>query len=390
MNKILRLTFVALLAMVSNVINAETKFDFANDALTMFGFTSASSSTSSDGDFNEAKSYTLDGITITVSPADEGQENANRVWGTAGKYTLRMYSGTLKVSSKTALKNISFEVSKINVTPSTGTYANKVWTAKGDEKEVTFTIGGNTQISAMTVGGSGEATQVTWNNKSFADLVSATANISNVNLTLKDAKVVYVQEVTAGTKYNYAIRQDGQALMLYGSALQLPLNATISGELKCDYAYYYGIPELKDISGSTSTDGLTITKSSSTEYDATPATVADILALKHVADLVSLSNVTINSDGNIVDGDNVLTNYKGIDLKDYADGKMHTVIAWFNAIYKNKCEVAAVSIDGTSTGIQNTSVVSTFKSVRYNLAGQKVGKDYKGLVIENGKKIMVK
>ena len=75
MNKILRLTFVALLALVSNVINAETKFDFANDALTMFGFTAASSNSSSDGDFNEAKSYTLDGITITVSPADEGQKN---------------------------------------------------------------------------------------------------------------------------------------------------------------------------------------------------------------------------------------------------------------------------------------------------------------------------
>lgn len=390
MNKILRLTFVALLAMVSTAINAQTTFDFANDALKMFGFTGASSSTSTDGDFTEAKSYTLDGVTITVSPADEGNKNSNRIWGSAGKYTLRMYSGTLKVSSKTALKSISFTASKIAVTPSTGTYSDKVWTAAGDEKEVTFTIGGNTQLSAMTVGGNVEVPEVTWNNKSFAELVSATENISNVNLTLKDAKVVYVKEVTAGSKYDYAIRQDGQALMIYGSALQLPLNATISGELKCDFAYYNGIPELKDISGTTSKDGLTITESSSTDYDATPATVADILALKHVADLVSLSNVTINADGNIVDGDNVLTNYKGIDLKEYADGKTHTVIAWFNAIYKGQAEVAAVSIDGTSTGIHSISVESSAKAVRYNLAGQKVGGNYKGVVIENGKKIVVK
>ena len=299
-----------------------------------------------------------------------------------------MYSGTVKVSSTTALKSISFSASKISITPSTGTYDKKVWTAKGDEKEVTFKISGPTQLSEMIVHLSGES--VTWNNKSFADLTSATEDISNVNLTLKDAKVVYVKEVKQenGTVYDYSIRQDGKALIVYGTALQLPLNATISGELKCDFDYYNGIPELKD-NGSTSKDGLTITESSSTEYDATPATVADILALKHIADLVTLSNVTINVEGNIVDGNNVLTNYKGIDLKGYADGKTHTIIAWFNAIYKNNAEVAAISIDGSTTGISKIQTSAT-KSVRYNLAGQKVGADYKGVVIENGKKFVNK
>lgn len=387
MNKILRYVFVALLAVVSNAINAETKFDFANNALTMFGFTAPSSDSSNDGDFNEAKSYTLNGITITISAADK-DKTANRIWGSAGSYSLRMYSGTLKVSSTKALKSISFSASKISITPSTGKIDKKVWTAKGDEKEVTFKISGSTQLSEMIVLLSGES--VTWNNKSFADLTSATENISNVNLTLKDAKVVYVKEVKQKneTVYDYSIRQDGKALIVYGTALQLPLNATISGELKCDFNYYNGIPELKDNS-STSRDGLSITESSSTEYDATPATVADILALKHIADLVTLSNVTINVEGNIVDGNNVLTNYKGIDLKGYADGKTHTIIAWFNAIYKNNAEVAAISIDGSTTGISKIQTSAT-KSVRYNLAGQKVGADYKGVVIENGKKFVNK
>lgn len=389
MNKILRLTFVALLALVSTAINAETKFDFANNALTMFGFTAASSSSTNDGDFNEAKSYTLDGITITISAADKNQETPNRIWGSAGSYSLRMYSGTLKVSSTKALKSISFSASKkFSITPSTGKIDKKVWTAKGDEKEVTFKISGSTQLSEMIVLLSGES--VTWNNKSFADLTSATENISNVNLTLKDAKVVYVKEVKQKneTVYDYSIRQDGKALIVYGTALQLPLNATISGELKCDFNYYNGIPELKDNS-STSRDGLSITESSSTEYDATPATVADILAHNHIADLVALSNVKINADGNIVDGNDVLTNFKGIDLKGYADGKTHTIIAWFNAIYNNKAEVAAISVDGSTTGISNIQT-SAAKIVRYNLAGQKVGADYKGVVISNGKKYVNK
>ena len=81
MNKILRYVFVALLAVVSNAINAETKFDFANNALTMFGFTAASTSSTHDGDFIEAKSYTLNGITITISAADKNQQTANRIWG---------------------------------------------------------------------------------------------------------------------------------------------------------------------------------------------------------------------------------------------------------------------------------------------------------------------
>ena len=48
-----------------------------------------------------------------------------------------------------------------------------------------------------------------------------------------------------------------------------------------------------------------------------------------------------------------------------------------------------VTVDASATGI--SSVESKQQpSVRYNLAGQKVGADYKGVVIENGKKVVVK
>ena len=42
------------------------------------------------------------------------------------------------------------------------------------------------------------------------------------------------------------------------------------------------------------------------------------------------------------------------------------------------------------TGINNITVDNAKKGVRYNLAGQRVGKNYKGIVIENGHKVVRK
>lgn len=47
-------------------------------------------------------------------------------------------------------------------------------------------------------------------------------------------------------------------------------------------------------------------------------------------------------------------------------------------------------INDPTTGINNISVDPSDNTPAYNLAGQRVGKDYKGVVIKNGKKILVK
>ena len=43
-----------------------------------------------------------------------------------------------------------------------------------------------------------------------------------------------------------------------------------------------------------------------------------------------------------------------------------------------------------STGISTVKATAENNSVIYNIAGQKVSKDYKGLVIKNGKKMIQK
>ena len=45
---------------------------------------------------------------------------------------------------------------------------------------------------------------------------------------------------------------------------------------------------------------------------------------------------------------------------------------------------------GTSTGIQSVKTAKNTNSAIYNLAGQKVSASYKGIVIKNGKKLMIK
>ena len=51
---------------------------------------------------------------------------------------------------------------------------------------------------------------------------------------------------------------------------------------------------------------------------------------------------------------------------------------------------AVVTVLTDATGINNITVDNAKKGVRYNLAGQRVNESYKGVVIENGKKIIVK
>lgn len=51
---------------------------------------------------------------------------------------------------------------------------------------------------------------------------------------------------------------------------------------------------------------------------------------------------------------------------------------------------AIVTVLTDATGINNITVDNAKKGVRYNLAGQRVNESYKGVVIENGKKMIVK
>ena len=56
----------------------------------------------------------------------------------------------------------------------------------------------------------------------------------------------------------------------------------------------------------------------------------------------------------------------------------------------NGCHIYTIKVEAGSTGISTVKAQKAQNNVIYNLAGQKVGNDYKGIVIMNGKKFMQK
>ena len=53
-------------------------------------------------------------------------------------------------------------------------------------------------------------------------------------------------------------------------------------------------------------------------------------------------------------------------------------------------EFIGLGDDDETTSINNIGATTLTNGPRYNLAGQKVGESYRGIVIENGKKFVVK
>ena len=165
MNKFLRYSLIVTLLTFLNMSFAHAEdvvFDFDNDYATLFPtLAGTSSSDGNDGDFTAATtSAAVSGATVTVSAANEGVSNANRIWSSAPR--LRMYSGTLTINAPQNIKKIVFTLATknskfgggnntANVGTLTGTDGDTEATWTGDASEVLITIAKNTQISKITL-----------------------------------------------------------------------------------------------------------------------------------------------------------------------------------------------------------------------------------------------
>ena len=155
MNKILRFSFLSMLMMLFGINSYadDVTFDFSgSNAYEQFGLAGFSANGVSDGDFTENKSVTVNGVTLTVSPSTTN--TPNRMWSGS----LRLYGGTLTISSKQAITALNFTLNSNkwgNNSCSAGSFtSNGVWS--GSANEIVITIGGNTQIKSLTVTVGGE------------------------------------------------------------------------------------------------------------------------------------------------------------------------------------------------------------------------------------------
>ena len=407
MKKLLRYSLTLVFALVASVGFAQTTFDFDNDYKTLFpGLPGVSSMESNEGDFNEATTCTVDGIAVTVSAKEEGITNANRIWTSSAR--LRMYSGTLTVQAPEGK-----QISKIEIAQKKWNANNKVdngtidktgnWT--GSANKVVYSIAANTQIKSMIVtlgeGGTPQPpVEITYTDvASVKDLLANyKEDTKNLNLTLTNAKVTFVNEYK-GTINTY-VREGDTAIELRTLGFNMPVNSILNGKVKVDLKYNYGVPYLTANAG-TDDESITVTES---EEAAQPieATIADLLANKYLNDLVTIKNFTFSKEEYDTgkfnyyanDGEQKIMIYDKFNkvggVAELTEGEVYNVTGLYGAIFKGLPEILPTQkvVPGTSTGITNITTSAADNAPIFNLAGQKVGKGYKGVVIKAGKKMI--
>lgn len=316
-----------------------------------------------------------------------------------------MYSGTLTIETTDGKKmsEIEFETGSkwAANTADVGTLNGKKWS--GDADKVVFTIAGNSQMKSITVKIAGTVTTYTDVNSVEDLLKNYTAAKENLNLKLTNAKVTYVNtyvDKSNNTIVNAYVRDGNSAIELRTLGIETPVNSLLNGSVKVDLKFSYGVPYLVANDG-TSADDLTVTAS---EEAAEPieATVADILDNKYINDLVTIKNFTFEKDEYqegkynyyAKDGDKKIQLYDKFDkvggVANLTDGETYTVTGIFGAIY-NKTNIPEIipvkAIDESATAIDTIEQApATTNAATYNIAGQRVDKSYKGIVIVNGKK----
>lgn len=419
MNKILRISMIAVLAFIANV-------SFGQEAIFTETFDKCTGKGGNDGVWsgnlgNKAlsDSYT-DNAGWVGTKANAGSKCA--VMGTsskAGKITSPSISGiTGDATLKFKIGAWKGDGTKIKLSTSNGTLEATTATFYNEKfAEITLYITNITDDFKITI----EA-NVASNNRFFLDevkvykgklpkpeinytdvpsvkdlLTNYTTATPNLNLKLTNAKVIYVNEYN-GTVNTY-VREGDAAIELRTLGFDMPVNSTISGTVKVDYAVNKGIPYLK-ANDATKAEALTITTSTE-EAQPIVATVADILAKKYINDLVIIKDVTFKKEVSgtytnyfIYDGDQKVKLYDKFQVSDLAtltDGQTYTVQGLFGSMYNSVPEILMTKKVAETSGINNiTTDAANANAPVFNLAGQKVGKAYKGVVIKAGKKFVQK
>lgn len=224
----------------------------------------------------------------------------------------------------------------------------------------------------------------------FADLCNLTADKKQVKVNFNGVVVAYVD---GGTVH---LREGVNAAALYNIGLDVQQGDVLEGYIVADFKPYNSMPEL--VVNNDLTDVSTI-EVLAEEEEVTPfkASVAELNDGKWMAHYLVLSEVTIVTETvdsktttYIVQGEDKIACYKGIDLTGYVDSdKTYDVVVLFNSIYKGTPQVKPISIEESSTTGIDTITTNASNKV-YTLDGRRVQQPVKGINIINGKKVVVK
>lgn len=354
MKKIFTL-IAALFAVVAVNAQTEVTIDFDNDYKTLFPtITGESSGTGAsavhDGDFTTTTTSTpVEGVTVTVSAKEEGATNDNRIWSSNPR--LRMYSGTITIKAATNFKKLVMTVNTndalvaSNNTVNTGTLnfdalakqnGTIVW--EGDAKEVVMSIKG--------------AEEGKWGNTQFHSIVVSFDGSTPTPqpVVIEEINVAKALEIIGGladgAKTDKEYKVTGYIVGDPDFQRKTPAEGQEVGELYGNVNLY-----LADTKGGTNT-----------------------LYVYRAKDFGN-KNFTEETMNSIKAGDQVT--FQGL-LQKYVKENQSTP------------ELVSGYLTTSTTGIENVAVKAAQNGRIYNLAGQEVSKNFKGIVIKNGKKYMNK
>ncbi len=355
------LLVLASLFMTMGAFADEVTFDFVKNGLSMFpgitvGSTQDGQDTSTlthDGDITENKTATIDGVTLEVTPS--GTKNPNRIWTVkaSGATSLRYYGGTMTITAPKNIKEIEFvDDNKWTApTPSSGTFSNNIWT--GDAASVTLTFGTQCRIKSIKVSYGDVAVDPVQK----TTYTKATAIADGSYLIVADADGALKVATPISGKYGYlnvvdATATDNVIAMEAGNEFKF---TSVDGGYTIQqadgrYLYMRGTYNSFNLSDAR-TDG-------------------DVFA------------VEANADGTFKITNVAMDKYLQYSTKYSSYGAYSTESGIMPSLYK---------MNGT-TGINNSVSAEKLNANApvYNLAGQRVSKNAKGILIQNGKKFIAK
>lgn len=339
----------------------EVVFDFVNNGLTMFpGITKGSTqdgqkveTLTHDGDITEEKTATVNGVSLTVSPATG--KNANRIWTvlSSGATSLRFYDGTMTFTAPSNIKRITFKDDSkwTDPTADNGTVSSKVWT--GDAKTVTLTFAAQCRVKTITV--------------EYGDVVVdpvQTATYTKVN-AISDGS--YLIAANSDNVMKVAQSNDKNYGYLYVTDAT-DANGVISLEAGNEFKF-------------TAVDGGYTIQQPDGRY----------LFMKGTYNSFNFSDARIDGDVFTVEA-NADGTFK---ITNVAMNKYMQFSASYKSYgaYSDEQGIMPSLYKLSTSGINNATVANCVLDENapvYNLAGQRVNKNAKGILIQNGKKFIVK
>ncbi len=295
-----------------------------------------SSSSSTDGDITENRTFTADDFSVTISPKASGSTN-NRFWSTSSGPQLRIYNGTLtvKAAAGKVLDKIVFAAGTWGTMEAgVGTLDGKTWT--GNATEVVFTVSKQCQINSITVGETpAEPIVDAANIAAFKALEAGT----RAKLAVNGAKVTFV------SGDNTYIEDETGALLLYKTGLTLNAGKAITGFINGAYTDYKGLAELTAIDETPASE----ISEADAAISATVMTVAEANVVENASKLVKLENVSINADlQTIAQGEDEIAFYDKFQVMgEYtypAEAKSIVGIINTNSGYNTFCPVSPDSV----------------------------------------------